>query len=60
MIVLNIKDSYKAAHYKKKGNVKNNSVTEEKLRLLNGINKPWLFNTVVPHHLPNPELLNAS
>lgn len=47
MIVINIKDGYNI-----RMNVKYNFVTDEKLWLFSWINKPCLFNTVVP----NPEL----
>lgn len=56
MIVINIKDGYNI----NRRNVKYNFVTDEKLSLLSWINKPSLFNTVVPNHHPNPELLNVS
>lgn len=56
MIVINIKDGYNI----KRRNVKYNFVTDEKLSLLIWINKPCLFNTVVPNHHPNPELWNVS
>lgn len=56
MIVINIKDGYNI----NRKNVKYNFVTDEKLSLLSWINKPSLFNTVVPNHHRNPEFLNVS
>lgn len=51
MIVINIKDGYNI----NRKNVKYNFVTDEKLSLLSWINKPSLFNTVVPNHHRNTE-----